>query len=77
MTEFVLFGKDLHPVYFMPNIFLKDNINRLRFTKFYLAYIRNKTHTPHKEMVKLCREVHYMWLGNQELELQEWKDCIN
>ena len=27
-------------------------------------------------MIKLCREVYYMWWKNKELEMQEWDYCI-
>ena len=27
-------------------------------------------------LVKLCSDVHYMSVGKQYLELQEWEDCI-
>ena len=28
------------------------------------------------KLVYLICDVHYMWFGNQELELQEWEDFI-
>ena len=39
--------------------------------QFELSYIGDATHTPHKNWVKLCREVHYMLLVNQDSESQE------
>ena len=56
----------------MLNMFLKDKINGARFSKFQLAYIRVTTHPSHKNVVIFCREVHYMWWGNQYLEIQKW-----
>ena len=61
---------------FMLTRLLKDKIYGIIFPKFQLAYIRNTTHPSHKKLVKLCREVHYMWWVNEHLELQDWEDCI-
>ena len=55
---------------------LKDNIDGFRVPKFKLSYIRDTTHTSHKNLVKFCHELYYMWWVNQYLELQEWEDCI-
>ena len=33
-------------------------------------------HILHIKKFKLCRDVHYVWWVNQELELQEWGYCI-
>ena len=69
MNYFVPFGKYFQLMYFMPTIFLKDNINGVRVPQFQLAYICNTTHPSHKKLVKLCREVHYMCYEDQYLEL--------
>ena len=63
-------------MYFMSSIFLKDKVDRVRVPQVQLAHICATTHPLHKTLGKLCRRVHYIWWGNQELELQEWKDCI-
>ena len=60
----------------MSNIFLKDKIYGVCVLPFQIAYIRYTTNTPHKNLVKLCRNVNYMWWGNQELELQKWEYFI-
>ena len=59
----------------MSTRFLKGEINVVHIPQFKLAYIRNTTHYS-LFFVKLCREVHYVWWGNQDLEQQEWEDCI-
>ena len=64
-------------MYSMPTILLKGEINGVRIPKFQLAYICDTTHHSHKSLVKLCREVHYMWWGDKYLELRQWEDCIN
>ena len=51
----------------MSTIFLNKNINGVRVPQFQLACIRDITHPSHKNLVKLSREVHYMWWLNQEL----------
>ena len=51
---------------------LKVKINGVHVPQLHISYIRDTTHTPHKNVVKLCREVHYILCGNQYLELQEW-----
>ena len=33
-------------------------------------------HILHMKMVKLCRDMHYMWWGKQDLELQDGEGCI-
>ena len=76
MKEFVSFGTDSKSIYFMSNIFLKYKIDGVHVTLFQLACICNTTHPSHNVFVELCHEVHYMWWGNQELELQEWDYCI-
>ena len=70
-------GIDCQSNVFMSNRFLKDKIDGVRVTQFQLAYIRDTTHNSHKNLVTLCREVNYMWRGNQDLEMQEWEDCTN
>ena len=44
------------------------NLNLLTFATKIILHV--------KKRVRLCREIHYMWWGNQELELQEWEDFI-
>ena len=56
----------------MPDGLLKDKINGIRVPQFKLAYICDTTYPSHKNLVKLCSEVHYMWWINQYLELHEW-----
>ena len=56
---------------------LKYKIDGFYVPQFQLDYIFGTTKTSHKNAVKLCRDVHYMWWVNQELELQKWEDCIN
>ena len=58
-------------MYFIPTGFLKDNIDVVCFTHLKISYIRDTNHPLHKNLVDFCREVHYMWWGNQYLELQE------
>ena len=60
MKYFVSFGTDRQSMYFMSTIFLKDNINGVRVPQFQLAYIRDTTQTSHKNVVRLCGEVHYL-----------------
>ena len=31
----------------------------------------------HKNLVKLCCDMDYMWWGKQQLEIQEWENYIN
>ena len=56
----------------MSTIFLKYNIDGVCVAQFKLSYISGTTNSSHTKLVKFCREVHYMWWINQELELQEW-----
>ena len=67
----MLFGKDRQSMYYMSSIFLKDNINGVYVPQFQIAYIHDTTHPSHKNVVKLCREVHYMWWVNQGLLIQD------
>ena len=60
--------KDCQSMYFMSTRFLKDNIYGVHVLKFQLAYIRDTTNPSHENVVKLCREVNYMWWENQDLE---------
>ena len=76
MKDFVPFGTDRQSMDFMSTKFLKENINGDCVPQFQLAYIRDTTHSSHKNMVKFCCEVHYIWWVNQQLELQEWEDFI-
>ena len=50
---------------------LKYKIDGVRFPQFQLAYSCDIRHPSHKKLVKLCENVHYMWWGNQELEIKE------
>ena len=70
MKDFVSFGTDHQSMYFMSTRFLRDKINGVRVPQFQLDYIRDTTDPSHKNLVKLCCEVHYMWWVNQYLELQ-------
>ena len=72
MKYFVSFVTDRQSMYFMSTIFLTDNINGVRVPQFQIAYISKTTNPQHKDLVKLCREVHYMWLRNQYMKLQCW-----
>ena len=54
----------------MSTIFLRYKIDGVRVPQFQLAYINDTTHPSHKKLVELCRDVNYMWWGNQELELK-------
>ena len=56
-------------MYLMQTVFLKDKIDGVRVPQFIVSYILDTTHLQHKFLIKLCREVHYMWWVNQELEL--------
>ena len=70
MKDFVPFGTDLKSMNFILTMLLKYNIYGFCVPQFHLSHILDTTHTSHNNLVKLCREVHYMWLVNQELELQ-------
>ena len=61
-------------MYLMSIRFLKDKINGFCVTQFQRAYISITNNTSHTFVDKLCHEVHYMWWGNQYLELHEWED---
>ena len=60
MKDIVSFRTDSQPMYFMSTIFLKGKIDGFHITKFQLDYICNTTHPPHKILVKLCCQLHYM-----------------
>ena len=60
----------------MSTVFLTDNIDGVRIPQSQLGYICDTSHTSHTRLVKLCSDVNYMWWGNQDLEPQEWEDCI-
>ena len=77
MKDFVSFGTDCQPTYFMSNRILKYKIDVFHVPLFQLAYICDTAHTSHKNSVKLFREVHYIWWVNKNLEPQEWDYCIN
>ena len=57
----------------MSTIFLECNFDGVHVLKSQLSHIFNTTHPSQNILVKLCHDVHYMWWGDQELELQEWK----
>ena len=61
---------------FMSTRFLKYKINGVRVTQFKLDYICDTTNHSRENLVKLCREVHYMQQGNKYLEQQECEDII-
>ena len=67
MKDFVSFGRDIQSMYFMSTKLLKYNINGVRFPQFQIAYINDTTRRLHKNLIKMYREVHYMWWVNQEL----------
>ena len=69
MKYFVPFVTDIQSK-IMSTRLLKYNIDELHVPKFQLCYIRDKTHPSRRNMVELCPGVHYMWWGDQELELQ-------
>ena len=58
-------------MYFMATRLLKDKIDEFCVSQFQLALICDTTHPLHKFLSNVCREVQYMWWGNQGLELQE------
>ena len=60
----------------MSTRFLKYKIDKVHVPQLKLAYINDTTHPSYKNLVMLCREVHYMWWINQQLELQAWEDCV-
>ena len=74
MNEFLSFRTDRQSVYFISTRLFKDKIDGVRVKKFQLAYVCNRNHPSHKNVVIFCREVHYMWWGNQEWELQHYWD---
>ena len=63
-------------MYFISIVSLKGKNNEVHVLQFQLAYICDTTHSSHKNLVELCSEVHYMWWGSHDLELQEWEGCI-
>ena len=63
-------GTYFQSMYFMTTRFLRDNIDGVRVPKFQLFTLLTQRIIEIK-MVRLCREVNYMWWGNQYLELQE------
>ena len=70
MKGFVSFVTDIHSMYFMSTRFLKDKIDGVYVPQFQLYNICDTSRPSHKNLVELCREVNYMWWGNQELDLQ-------
>ena len=48
----------------MSTRFLEDKINGVRDPLFQLDHISETNHVSQKNLVKLCREVHYMCWGN-------------
>ena len=67
MKDFVSFGTDHQSMFYITTRLLKGNIDGFRVQKFQLAYILYTTYPSHKNLVKFCFDVHYMWWGNQEL----------
>ena len=63
-------------MHLMPTELLKYNIDGVYVPQFQIAYICVTPHPSHKNLDKLCCEVHYMWWENQYLELKEWEDFI-
>ena len=55
---------DCQSINIMLDISFKENIDGVHVPQFQLAYIHDTTHPSHKK-VKVCREIHYMWWGNQ------------
>ena len=72
IKAFVSFGKDHQSPYFMSTRLLKYSIDGVCVPQFQLGYITDTTHPLHKYLIKLCHYVHYMWWGDQDLELQYW-----
>ena len=63
MKCFFSFITDSQSMFFISNVFLKYNINGVHVPQLHISYIRDTTHTPHKNVVKLCRELHHIWWG--------------
>ena len=61
----------------MSAILLKESIDGVHVTIFQFGYIRDTTNPPHKILVKLCCEVHYIWWKSQFMEPEYCKYCIN
>ena len=61
MNKFGPFITDLQSMYFMSTIFIKEKIGGVCVPQFQLAYICDTTHPSNKKLVRLCRELHYMW----------------
>ena len=58
-------------MYYISTRYLKEKITGVCVPQFKLYYICDITNPSHTNLVKLCREVQYMWWGNKYLELQE------
>ena len=58
---FVSFGTDHQSMFYMLTIFLKENIDGVSVPQFQIYFIKNTSHTSHKNSVKLCIDVHHMW----------------
>ena len=51
----------------MSNRFLKQNTDGSCVPQFQLAYIFETTHPLHKNLIKLCHDVKYIWWGDHHL----------
>ena len=58
--SFVSFLQDTQSMFHMSKIFLKDNIDGVRVSKFQIAYIFETTNSLHKDFVKFFCGVHFM-----------------
>ena len=76
MKDLFSLGTYCWSLYFISTRFLKYNIYGVHVPQFKLDYIHDKNHHPHRNLVKLCRKVNYMWWGNKYLELQDWENFI-
>ena len=65
MMVYVPFGTDHQSMYFISTRFLKDKIYGVCVPQFQLFHIRDTTNSVHKQLVDLCRDLDYMWWGNQ------------
>ena len=55
--------------------FLKKKIYVFCVKKFQPAYVYNTTDPSHKGLTKFCCDMHYIWQGKQDLELQDQEYC--
>ena len=71
MKYFVSFETDCKSIFFMSTIFLKYNTYGVHVPQSQLAYVHDTKHPSSKILVGLCSDMHYMWLRDEYLELQE------